>query len=96
MQPGRERRLATKCPDFAEQLQEGFLRQIFRLGRVRSHAQAQRIYPPFMQVIENFKRFSIPLLGALNRLRFGKPFGFLVSSVGQVAFPGRTLSDAAN
>ena len=49
-----------------------------------------------MQVIESLKRFSIALLGALNRLRFGKPVGFLVSSVGQVAFPGRTLSDAAN
>jgi hypothetical protein len=48
-----------------------------------------------MQVIENFERFSITQLSALNRLRFGKPVGFLVSSVGQVAFPGRTLSDAA-
>jgi hypothetical protein len=48
-----------------------------------------------MQVIESLKRFSIALLGALNRLRFGKPVGFLVLSVGKVAFPGRTLSDAA-
>jgi hypothetical protein len=48
-----------------------------------------------MQVIESFKRFSIALLGALNGLRFGKPVGFLILSVGQVAFPGRTLSDAA-
>ena len=48
-----------------------------------------------MQVIEKLESFSIALLGAFNCLRFGKPVGFLVFSVGQVAFPGRTLSDAA-
>jgi hypothetical protein len=48
-----------------------------------------------MQVIEKLERFPIALLGTLNSLRFGKPVGFLVLSVGQVAFPGRTLSDAA-
>jgi hypothetical protein len=48
-----------------------------------------------MQVIEKLEGFSIALFGAFNRLRFGKPVGFLILSVGQVAFPGRTLSDAA-
>jgi len=36
------------------------------------------------------------LLGPLNRLRFRKPIAWLLFSVGQVAFSGRMLSDAAN
>ena len=95
MQPRGKRRLAAKRSDFSKELQESFLRQIFRLGRVRGHAQAERIHPPLMQVIEKLESFSITLLGAFNGLRFGKPAGFLVFSVGQVAFPGRILSDAA-
>ena len=49
-----------------------------------------------MQVIEKLESFCIALLGSFNRLRFGEPGALRLLSVGQVAFPGRMLSDAAN
>ena len=35
------RRLAAKAADFAKELNENFLRQVFRLSHVTSHAQAE-------------------------------------------------------
>ena len=49
-----------------------------------------------MQVIKKLESFCIALLGSFNRLRFGEPGALRLLSVGQVAFPGRMLSDAAN
>jgi len=48
-----------------------------------------------MQVVHNLEGFCITLLGKFNGSSFREPFTLLLS-VGQVAFPGRTLSDAAN
>ena len=95
MQPRRKRRLATEGSNLSEQLQESLLRQIFRFGGVRRHPQAQRIHAPLMQVVEKLESFRIPLLGFFDRLRFGDPGALRMLSVGQVAFPGRMLSDAA-
>jgi hypothetical protein len=49
-----------------------------------------------MQVVEKLEGFRISLLGSLNRLRFRQPGALRLSWVGQVAFPGRIWSDAAN
>jgi hypothetical protein len=48
-----------------------------------------------VEVIQKLESFRIPLLGLIYRLRFRKPIALLLFSVGQVAFSGRTLSDAA-
>jgi hypothetical protein len=48
-----------------------------------------------MQVVQNLKGFCVSLLGKFDGSSFREPF-ILLLSVGQVAFPGRTLSDAAN
>jgi hypothetical protein len=48
-----------------------------------------------VEVIQKLESFCIPLLGFFYRLCFCKPIALLLSSVGQVAFSGRTLSDAA-
>ena len=48
-----------------------------------------------MQVIKKLESFCVTLLGSLNRLRLGEPSALRLLSVGQVAFPGRMLSDAA-
>jgi hypothetical protein len=49
-----------------------------------------------MQVVQKLESFRIPLLRSFNRLRFRQPGALRLSWVGQVAFPGRMLSDAAN
>ena len=48
-----------------------------------------------MQVIKKLESFWVALLGSLNRLCFGEPSALRLLSVGQVAFSGRMLSDAA-
>jgi hypothetical protein len=49
-----------------------------------------------MQVVQKLESFRVSLLRSFNRLRFGQPGALRLSWVGQVAFPGRMLSDAAN
>ena len=81
--------------DLAVKLQERFLRQIFRLGRVRRHAQAQRIDPPLVLVIKHLKRFRVPKLRPFDGLSFAKFGAFRLSWLGQVVCSGRTHWDAA-
>ena len=88
MQPRREGRLTAKCSDLPKQLQERFLGEIFRLGRIRDHAQTERVHPAFVKAVQHLKRFGVTLFCALNRFGFGEPCSF---RVGQVAFSGRTL-----
>ncbi|SPF37872.1 hypothetical protein SBA1_190004 [Candidatus Sulfotelmatobacter kueseliae] len=100
MQPGRERRFAAEGRDLAVELQESFLCQILGLGDVRSHAQTQRVDTAFVLIVESLEGFRIPLLGSLDGIGFVKlvalSLSFLWLSVGQVAFSGRTPTDAAN
>src|SRR5260370_1001861 len=51
VQPGREGRLSAEGPNLAEELQKGFLHQVFRVGRVIHHSQAQSVDASAMQVI---------------------------------------------
>ena len=66
MQPGRKRRLAAKRCDLAIELQERFLRQILGLGRIRCHAQAERVHAPLVLVVERLERLRVPLLGPFD------------------------------
>src|SRR5579859_6929052 len=45
MQPGGKGRLAAKGGNLAEQLQKSLLHQVFRVGRIADHAQAEGIDP---------------------------------------------------
>src|SRR5579863_3931813 len=85
MQPGRERRLATKGCDLAIELQERFLSQVFGLGGVCRHAQAERIHTPLVTVVKRLEGFRVALLGFLDRFGFAE---FLnLPSLGSVKFP---------
>jgi len=46
-------------------------------------------------VIKSLERFRVTLLGPLDRVGFVKLVALSLSWLGQVAFSGRTLSDAA-
>src|ERR1700752_4365259 len=100
VQPGRESRFAAEGANLAVELQEGFLRQILGFGRIRSHAQTERVDAPLVLLVEILKGLGIALLASLDGFGFVKlvalPPSFLWVSVGQVAFSGRIFSDAAN
>ena len=95
VQPGRESGFTTKRPDFAEQLQEGFLGQVFGFRGIRGHAQAEGVHSPFMKTIQDLESLRVALLGPLDRFRFAESVALSLLSVGQVAFSGRTNLDAA-
>ncbi len=69
MQPGRKRRLAAESLNLAEELQESFLGHFFRFRGVAQHAQAERIDPALVQVVEALERLAVAALGAADRLR---------------------------
>jgi len=58
-------------------LQKSFLHQVFRIGWVIHHAQAQGVDTAAMQVVQKFKSRSIPGLGQADSLRFSHRFGGL-------------------
>src|ERR1700676_5499516 len=85
VETGGESPRAAKSSNLPEQLQEGFLGQIFCRRRVGGHANTKRIDPALVQVIQRLKGFCIPLLSPFNCLCFGKPVLFF--RVRQVVFP---------
>ncbi len=56
VQPRRERRFAAEASDFAEELDEDFLGEVFRFRRVRGHAQAQGIDAAVVAFVKLLKR----------------------------------------
>src|SRR5712692_5066225 len=106
VQPGREGRLPAEGPNLAEKLQKSFLHQVFRIGGVIHHAQAQCVDAAAMQVVQKLKSRSISGLGQTDGLRFshrfgglprGRRFGIAWSSSGQRSNSGAsTSSDAPN
>src|SRR5260370_35908622 len=77
MEPGRKGRLAAEGPNLPEELQKSFLHQVFRIGWVINHAQAQGIDAAAMQAVQKFESCSISGLGQTNGLRFSHRFGGL-------------------
>jgi hypothetical protein len=96
MQPRGKRRLAAEGGNLTIELQESFLSQVFRLGRVRRHSQTQGVNAPLVPVIKSLECIRIPLLGSFDGLRFVELVCLFCYPVGQVAFSGRNPSDAAN
>src|SRR5207302_9395152 len=80
MQPGGERRLTPECPDFAEELKESFLHQVFRVSRVIHHPETQGVNAPAMQLIQKLKRGGVTRLGQPDSFRFRHRFGGLPGS----------------
>jgi len=70
VKPCGKRRLAAKCGDLSEELEERFLRQILCLGRIPHHSKAQRIHSAAVQLIQTFEGRRIALLGKPDRLGF--------------------------
>ena len=55
VEPGRKRRVAAKATNLAEQLNKGFLREVFGLGNVVSHPQTDRIDATIVSPIKLFE-----------------------------------------
>src|SRR5258708_22332777 len=106
MQPGRKGRLSAEGTYLAEELQKSFLHEVFRIGRVIHHAQAQSVNAAAMQVVQKLKSRSISGLGQTDGFRFshrlgglsrGRRFGIAWSGSGQRSNSGAsTTSDAPN
>src|SRR5436190_24045268 len=71
MQPGGERRFAAKTANLPKQLDENFLRQVFRLDNVAGHAQAERIYAPIVTLVKLLKSAHVAVRRALRQLKVG-------------------------
>src|SRR5215831_14745520 len=58
------------------ELQECLLGEVFRICRVPRHAQAQRIYTPFIYIVQGREAFYVTLLSSLDRLLFRDADGY--------------------
>ena len=67
MQPSGQARLAAKTLDLAIEMDEDFLRQVFRLGHVLRHTQAQAIDAPVMQPVDLLKGFDVATRRSLRQ-----------------------------
>ena len=74
MQPGRKRRLAAEGADLAEELQERFLHQVFRVRRVTHHAQAQGVDAAAVEFVQKLKRRSVSGLSQTDGFRLSQRY----------------------
>jgi hypothetical protein len=82
MQPSGEGRFTPKRGDLAKQLQERFLSQVFRFGRIAHHTQTQSVYAAVVQAIDALKRRRIALLGQADSICLRQLTGFTLSRAG--------------
>src|ERR1700676_5374917 len=87
VQPGGEGRFAAERVNFAEQLEKGFLSQIFCFHWVAGHTQTQSVNAAAVQLVDGFKRSGVTELGAPNGIVKSGAFGFK-----RPAWPGRRLA----
>src|ERR1700723_85659 len=71
VEPSRKSRIPAERIDIAKDLQKSFLSQIFRVGHILGHLQANGIHTLFMQLKQFGKSFLIAALSALNKSTFG-------------------------
>ena len=64
MEPGREGGFAAERVDFAEKLEEGFLREVLGFERVSEHAEAETVDAARVLAIESFERGGVTALSA--------------------------------
>jgi hypothetical protein len=72
VQPGREGRFAAKGANLAKQLQKGFLHQVFGIGGVPDHTQAQSVDAAAVHLVQKFKSSSISSLCEADGIRFSQ------------------------
>src|SRR5260370_3631456 len=77
LQQVRKGHLPAESPNLAEELQKSFLHQVFRIGRVIHHAQAQSVDAAAMQVVQKLKSRCISGLGPTDGLRLSHRVGGL-------------------
>jgi hypothetical protein len=56
-------------------LQESFLHQVFRIGRVANHPQAQGVNPAAVELVQVLKSRGVPCLGQTYGFRFSRRSG---------------------
>jgi hypothetical protein len=80
MQPGRKSTFAPERAEFSKQLQECFLRQIFRFSGVPRHAQAQRVDAALVEVVEDLEGLRTSAFRRFNRSGLRPTFSRCCSS----------------
>jgi hypothetical protein len=63
MEPGGESRFTTEAADLSEEMEEGLLSHVFRLGDVAEHAKAEGVDAAFMKSVELGECFGISGFG---------------------------------
>jgi hypothetical protein len=97
VQPSGKSRLTAEGGDFAEELEESLLHQIFGIGGVTYHAKAKSIDPATMELIKMLEGRSVARLSTANSFRFGPRYRFGWSLTGQLSNGGATsITDAPN
>ena len=70
MKPGRKRRFAPEGGHLAKKLKKSFLHQIFRIGGIADHPQAESVDATAMEFVEELKSSRITILRQPNSIRF--------------------------
>ena len=66
MKPGGEGGFAAEGMNFSEELEEGFLGEVFGFEGVADHAEAEAVDAARVLAIESFESGSVALLGAAD------------------------------
>jgi hypothetical protein len=69
-EPSRKARVASKCRQFAKDLQKRFLGKLFRLCGIVRHTQTQGMNSPLVSVKQRGKRIRVTLLGTSYGIGF--------------------------
>src|SRR5208283_552050 len=97
VQPCGKSRFAAERADLAVKLEKSFLHQVFRIGGVTHHPEAQGIDPASMEAVQELKGSGIPGLCQTDSLCFGPRYRLWWSLTGQLSSCGATSStDAPN
>jgi hypothetical protein len=68
VQPGGKGRLTTKASNFSKELNEDLLCQVFSLGDVAGHSQAERVDPTIMSLVKLLEGCHVALSSLLSQL----------------------------
>jgi hypothetical protein len=75
VQPRRKGRLSPKCADFAKELKESLLHQVFRIRRIIDHPQAQSVDAAAVKLVQKLKSRGITGLGQTDGNRLSQRLG---------------------
>lgn len=73
MKPRREGGFASECMDFTEELEEGFLSEVFGFEWITDHAEAEAVNAAGVLTVERFEGGAVAMLGAEDhRVELGR------------------------